>query len=182
MLKKIYNLAFLLALVAGLTACGGNKPATEEPTEPATEEPTTPVTEEPATPAAEELVAETEIMLAATGDDMSAISFEPKEFTLTPYTAVKVNFVNQSSAAGMNHNAVFIPFDQAVADEIRAAGLTAGGPAFSPSDSRIMAQTKMLNPGETDAITFETPGPGKYYVICTYPGHKAMVAVMTIAE
>lgn len=179
MLKKIYNLAFVLALVAGLTACGGNKPAAEEPTTPVAEEP---IAEEPATPANEELVAETEIMIAATGDDMSAISFEPKEFTLTPYTAVKLNFVNQSTAAGMNHNAVFIPFDEAVADEIRAAGLNAGGPGFSPVDSRILAQTKMLNPGETDAITFETPGPGKYYVICTYPGHKAMVAVMTIAE
>lgn len=177
MLKKIYQFAIIGAFTFALTACGGEKPAPKTEEEPKTE-----VTEVPKKEpkAAEELVAEAEVTLAAVGEDMSAISYEPKEFTVAAFTAIKLNFMNQATTEGMNHNAVIIPIDEAVADEIRAAGMKAGGPDFSPTDSRIIAKTKMLLPGESDAITFETPGPGKYHVICTFPGHKAMVAVMIV--
>lgn len=184
MLKRIYQFALVGALSFGLVACGGEKPAatetetTVEETPVAEEE--TPVMEEEAP--AEELVAEEgmEIMLSATGEDMSAISYEPKEFTVGAYTNYKLNFVNMASMEGMNHNAIIIPMDDKIADEIRAAGMKAGGPTFDPTDSRIIVKTSMLNPGENTSVVFETPGPGQYYVICTFPGHKAMVATMTV--
>lgn len=184
MLKKTYHFVLIVLVSAGLTACGGGNTTTETSSEPAsTPEPATeePAAEEPAEeePAAE-LVADVEVELSAIGEDMSAISYKPSELTVEAYTVVKINFTNTATMEGMNHNAVVIPFDEKVADEIRTAGMKAGGPSFRPEDDRIIAQSKMLNPGETDGFTFETPGPGKYYIICTFPGHKAMVATMNV--
>lgn len=181
MLKSTYHFALILLIGFGLTACGGGPKSTEKETvstpEPVAETPSAPeATEEPPT----EMVADVEMTLSAIGEDMSAISYEPKEFTLEAYTVAKITFTNTATMEGMNHNAVIIPFDDKVADEIRAAGMKASGPEFKPVDDRIIAQSVMLNPGETTNFTFETPGPGKYYVICTFPGHKSMMATMNV--
>ena len=185
MLKRIYHFALIALVAFGLTACGGSGTSSSESTEkepvstpePAAETPSEPETsEEPAT----EMVADAEVSLSAVGEDMAAIAYEPKDFTVEAYTATKITFTNTATMEGMNHNVVIIPFDDKIADEVRAAGMKAGGPDFKPADDRIIAQSAMLNPGETTNFTFETPGPGKYYVICTFPGHKAMVATMNV--
>ncbi|MFY0674710.1 MAG: hypothetical protein JXQ87_15025 [Bacteroidia bacterium] len=184
MLKRFYQFAIVGAIAFALVACGGEKPAAEtttEETETVTEEATeteTVTEEEPA--AEEEMTFEQEVELSAVGEDMAAIAYAPSELTMPAYTNVKLNFSNTATAMGMNHNAVIIPMDDAIATEIRAAGMKAGGPAFSPSDDRIIAQTEMLEPGQNGSIVFETPGPGQYYIICTFPGHNAMVATLTV--
>ncbi|MBI1184259.1 hypothetical protein GC194_08300 [bacterium] len=184
MLRRFYQFAIIAGLAIGLTACGGNKPATEETNDTETmaedntmEEAAETKEEEKPT---EELVPAETLTLTAVGEDMSAISYSPTELSASAFTPVQLDFTNTASTEGMNHNAVIIPFDDAVADEIRAAGMKAGGPGFSPVDDRIIAKTDMLNPGESTSIKFETPGPGKYYIICTFPGHKAMVATLTV--
>ena len=183
--KKLVNGLFSACLLFGLVACGGEAPtpSTDEPATPApVQEEQTPMTsEEPEEEApASDLVAEMSIDLAATGDMMNEIAYAPAEITAAPYTVVELNFTNQSTMAGMNHNAVIIPFDEAVADEMRKLGQAAGGPEFSPSSDQIIAKTKMLEPGQNDAIVFETPGPGKYYIICTFPGHKQMMGTLVV--
>jgi azurin len=47
----------------------------------------------------------------------------------------------------------------------------------------VLAQTKMLGPGESDSVTFVAPRePGAYVYICTFPEHYAggMKGVMTV--
>jgi azurin len=40
----------------------------------------------------------------------------------------------------------------------------------------ILAQTKLLGPGESETIDFKAPTqPGEYPFLCTFPGHFAMM-------
>jgi azurin len=42
--------------------------------------------------------------------------------------------------------------------------------------AKIIAQTKLLGPGETDTIDFTAPAqPGEYPFLCTFPGHFALM-------
>lgn len=189
MRKKIFQLSLVVALSAGLVACGGEKapeasstPETtttpEETT--STPEPTTPVEEETPAEEPETLVADMEVSLSAVGESMPEMAYEPAVITAEAYVNLQLNFNNASTAEGMNHNAVIIKKDDALADEIRKAGGAAGGPNFDPVDDRIIGKTKMLLPGENTSVVFETPGPGEYYIICTFPGHQAMVGTLMV--
>ena len=44
---------------------------------------------------------------------------------------------------------------------------------FYGDDDRIIAHTKLLNPGETDSIKFPGQVAGIYEFVCTFPGHSA---------
>jgi azurin len=42
--------------------------------------------------------------------------------------------------------------------------------------AKIIAQTKLLGPGESDSIDFKAPSaPGEYPFLCTFPGHFALM-------
>lgn len=185
MRTQIFQLAFIAFLSVGLVACGGEKPTPAAETETTPEETTeTPVAEEPEVeeeteePAA--LVADMEVELAATGESMPEMAYEPAVITAEAYVNLQLNFSNLSTTAGMNHNAVIIKKDDALAEEIRAAGSAGGAPGFDPVDDRIVGKTKMLLPGENTSVVFETPGPGEYYIICTFPGHANMVGTLMV--
>ena len=54
-----------------------------------------------------------------------------------------------------------------------AAGTTAG-PAnnwIPPDDNRVIAHTRLLDPGETGEVRFAAPPVGTYQFVCTFPGH-----------
>lgn len=43
---------------------------------------------------------------------------------------------------------------------------------FVPKSDKILVASRLLNPGQTQAISFEAPkAPGVYPYVCTYPGH-----------
>lgn len=44
---------------------------------------------------------------------------------------------------------------------------------LKPNDENVIAHTKLLKAGESDAITFDAPPPGEYPYICTTPGYFA---------
>ena len=44
---------------------------------------------------------------------------------------------------------------------------------IQPDDDRIIAHTKLLNPGESDEIKFKGQIAGFYEFVCTFPGHSA---------
>jgi azurin len=47
-------------------------------------------------------------------------------------------------------------------------------PAAKAAD--ILAQTKLLGPGESETIEFKAPSqPGEYPFLCTFPGHYALM-------
>ena len=44
--------------------------------------------------------------------------------------------------------------------------------AYVPASRYVLASTKMLEPTESDVITFQLPNvPGRYPYVCTFPGH-----------
>jgi len=54
---------------------------------------------------------------------------------------------------------------------------------YIPADEKasVMANTKLLGPGESDTITFTVPA-GTYDFICSFPGHYAQMRGKLIAE
>lgn len=179
------NIYVIIALFAfGMTACGGGSKNTgsdsTETTEVDTAESESPdagteTSEAPETDT--ELEATDTINLIAVGETMAEIAYEPNNVTAVSYTATRLNFENTAETSGMNHNAVIIPKDDKIAEEVRKS---ATGSNFDPDHPEVIAKTKMLLPGEKTSITFETPGPGEYYIICTYPGHQKMVATLVV--
>ena len=65
-----------------------------------------------------------EITLAAQGEDMTAIAFEPKSLSIPAGSRVKLTFENKSQAAGMYHNFVLVKLG--TGQEVATAGIQAG--------------------------------------------------------
>jgi azurin len=57
--------------------------------------------------------------------------------------------------------------------QVAAAAASAGSEKqYIPKTPDILANTRLLNPGESQTINFQSPSsPGKYPFICTFPGH-----------
>ncbi|MAY82858.1 MAG: hypothetical protein CMP59_01865 [Flavobacteriales bacterium] len=157
-------------IIAGLIACGGETKKTEkaEEKEVKTEETTTEtVTEEVEQNIEKEVV---EINLAATGEDMTAIAFEPKSLTIPAESRVKLTFENKSQAAGMFHNFVLVKLGSG--QEIATAGIKAGKENnFVPKSQDVFAYSEVVDMGKSITIEFDAPPKGSYHYICTYPGH-----------
>lgn len=204
MLKPFLKLAFLMLLIVSVAACGGEKTddtssddtaQTSKDDSKGDEKPETDKAKEDAgkkekadanksgsdnpwaTVKSDEVTAT--IDMKATGETMAEMAYAPQEVEAPAYSYVQLNFENTASTDGMNHNVVIIPNDEDVAAEIRSN--TTGGPEFAPkADDRIIARTDMMLPGNSTSIGFETPEPGEYLIICTYPGHQDMTAKLIV--
>lgn len=101
-----------------------------------------------------------------------SLIFEPSELTVSPAKKVRLTFKNSASvASGLQHNWVLVKTGkaEAVANASMSAGLEKGWLQESPD---ILAHTKLLGPGEEQAILFTAPKEkGDYPFICTFPGH-----------
>ena len=115
-----------------------------------------------------------EIKIAALGETMAEIAFEPKALSVPANSRVKLTFENKSSAEGMFHNFVLVELGSGA--EIATTGMKAGKEKdFVPNDERVFANTTMSKMGETLTIEFDAPAKGSYHYICTYPGHTNMI-------
>jgi azurin len=170
-MKQFLKSATFFALTIALIACGGEK-ATEQ-----SGEADKPVKKKSTIEIVTEQV---EINVAALGESMAEIAFEPATLTLNEGAEVTLIFINKSSAQGMLHNLVLVPMG--AGQEIATAGISAGeANNFVPNDDRIVVATKMTTMGDEVTITFTAPAKGSYQYICTYPGHfPAMVGRLTV--
>lgn len=115
-----------------------------------------------------------EINVAALGESMAEIAFEPKALSVPANSRVKLTFENKSTAEGMLHNFVLVELGSGA--EIATAGIKAGADNnFVPDDSRVIAYTEMSNMGDVLIIEFDAPAKGSYHYVCTYPGHTSMI-------
>lgn len=175
-MKKV-KLTLASVLFASLIACGGGeqKETTQSEEKPKTEE-------KKETKTAIAMVEDMSIEVAALGETMMEIAYEPSTLTLVEGAEVTLTFKNQSSAAGMLHNFVLIP--TGIGQEIATAGIAAGEAGnFTPDDDRIIVATKMTKMGEELTVTFTAPEAGEYEYICTYPGHyPAMIGKVTVTK
>ena len=164
----MFNRIFTIIIGLSLVACG-NSNSTDQKTGDSSqkEKETTKAKTEVVESAEKELV---EITLIAKGEDMGAISFEPKSLSIPAGSKMKLTFKNESEAAGMLHNFVLVKLG--TGQEVAAAGIKAGKDKnFVPESENVIAYTKVLELGSETVLEFDAPAKGSYHYICTYPGH-----------
>ena len=170
-------LAFMvgLALLGLFTAMNGDQrsyaadravPYEEHGETQKAEETTTPATggrSETETPVAAGPVA---IAVGAVGE---TLAFDSANITAASGAEVTITFTNPS--ANNQHNLVIV--EAGTKDAVAADGTTAGptNDWVPPGDSRVIANTSLLDPGTTGEVTFTAPAPGTYQFVCTFPGH-----------
>lgn len=116
--------------------------------------------------------------LQITGDDM--MKNNVNVFEVKAGEPVRVTFANigKMPKQAMAHNWVLLqPCSEADFNAFGAAAAMAA-PTYIPSGTaaKIVAQTKLLGPGESDTIDFTAPAaPGEYPFLCTFPGHFALM-------
>ena len=171
--------ALVLAVFAGLGGgwiLGGVSTAQEAPA--AAE----PAKEEGAAPEEEKV----DVTIELTGNDL--MQYNKKAFAVTTGQKVKLVLKNigQLPKVAMGHNVVILQ-QGAKAEEVAAEALKHPLKEYIPQDEatkkKILAHTKLLGPGETDAVIFTAPKPGNYVYFCSFPAHFAtMRGTMTVKE
>jgi len=141
------------------------------------------VTAEKTTPAEGEKKeeAKADVTVQITGND--TMQFSKKAFTVKSGEKVKVVFKNigKMPKVAMGHNFVILKPGTDLAKFALEAAKSV--PTYIPEAHKkdILAQTKMLGPGESDSVFFTAPEAGKYEFLCTFPGHFALMkGVMTV--
>ena len=78
-------------------------------------------------------------------------------------------FINVSSVN--QHNWVLV--NDGTKDEVAMRGLEAGPENgwLQPGDPDVIANVKLLDPGEMGEVRFAAPPAGTYQFVCTFPGH-----------
>ena len=99
------------------------------------------------------------------------LKFDRAELRETNQMTIRLTFVNASKIN--QHNWVLVK--DGTKDAVVSAGASAGAENswILPGDDRILAHTGLLEPGETEEITFKAPFVGNYQFVCTFPGHAA---------
>jgi azurin len=166
-MKKTAPYLFITAsLAAGLLAgCGKS-----ESTAPAGENPPA------AAPAAESPAAAkpaTGRAVAITAND--TMKFNTTEIYAKPGEALAVTLTNEGTIPkfSMGHNWVLLQPDTDL-NQFAQDGAMAAAQDYIPDSfkAKVIANTKLLGPKESDTALFYAPKtPGKYPFICAYPGH-----------
>ena len=87
---------------------------------------------------------------------------------------------NAPKDSGLQHNWTLVTPGSEV--DVATNGIAAGpDKGYIPDSPNVLAHTKLLNPGESDTITFTAPAQaGDYPYICTFPGHSTMKGILTV--
>jgi uncharacterized cupredoxin-like copper-binding protein len=122
----------------------------------------------------------------ASGSDGEQLAYDNLSLTV-PEGLVTLTFQNNSSA--VQHNWVLVDGGDDVAAAVNDAALAQSSAARNPAAAvppadtpGLLFATQQIGPGESVSVTFETPGPGTYSFLCTFPGHYAagMVGELTV--
>lgn len=150
------SLLLLCILAFGLISCGSDIKETE----------TTVPTKEAST----ETSVSNEISLKG-NDEMK---FDKTKFTVNAGQEVILTFTNKGvlPLETMGHNVVVLEKNADVAKFANASAKAKETNYISELYiTDIIAQTKLLGPGESETIKFTLKEPGEYTFICTFPGH-----------
>ena len=107
-------------------------------------------------------------IISTVGDELK---FDRAELRETNQMSIKLTFINASKIN--QHNWVLVK--DGTKDAVATAGATAGAEnSWIPDgDDRVLAHSGLLDPGETEVVSFSAPFVGKYQFVCTFPGHAA---------
>ena len=106
------------------------------------------------------------IAVSAVGE---TLAFDTNIMTAESGSEVTITFTNASSFN--QHNLVIV--EAGTKDAVANDGIAAGPDNhwIPQGDSRVIASTVLIGPGETGDVTFTAPAPGTYQFVCTFPGH-----------
>ena len=106
------------------------------------------------------------LTIGAVGD---SLAFDIDNISADSGAEVTITFNNPSTVN--THNLVIV--EAGTKDAVAIDG-TAAGPTNNwvpPEDSRVIASTVLIGPGDSGELTFTAPAPGTYQFVCTFPGH-----------
>jgi azurin len=170
---------FLGAILVFLTACGGGDDGAATST---SRVPSTPTTVSSATPTTTEPLSTMTVVPTIVATSMSSgdinlditpdgdqLKFSTEILTVTEGATVVITLENSSSI--FQHNLVVV--QSGAKDSVAAAGAIAGptNDYVPTGDVQVVANTKLLNAGETGEVLFTAPVAGNYQFVCTFPGH-----------
>lgn len=193
----VVALGLALAFSGGMgTASAPAAPAAVQPTAAPAQPTAAPAAQPTAAPAAGGAAIPTEpvgpALAEGEGEGVSEgsageqLAFENVDLSV-PNGLVTLTFQNNSSA--VQHNWVLVDGGDDVAAAVNDAALqlssAARNPAAAvpPADTEgLLVATQLISPGDAVTVTFETPGPGTYTFLCTFPGHyqAGMVGQLTV--
>ena len=106
-----------------------------------------------------------DLALGVAGD---ALQFDTAALHASAGSNIKIIFNNVSTAN--QHNLVLV--QAGTKDDVATAGIGAGADNdwVPPNDPRVLFNTKLLDPGESEVLEF-TLEAGTYTFVCTFPGH-----------
>jgi len=106
------------------------------------------------------------IEVGAKGNELA---FDTTSLTASSGSEVTITFTNSSTVN--THNLVIV--EDGTKDAVATDGTVAGqdNDWVKPGDSRVIANTILAGPGETQDVSFPAPAPGTYQFVCTFPGH-----------
>src|SRR5437870_1936559 len=96
---------------------------------------------------------QTEISIGSVGETMA---FDKTNLEARPGQTVKLSFRNNATSMAMQHDWVLVrPGSEA---DVAGQGMTVGPDrGYLVEGPNVLAHTRMLKPGESDAITFKAP-------------------------
>jgi azurin len=123
--------------------------------------------------------------ITISGND--TMQFDIKNFDVTAGNKVKIIFKNTGKLPkiAMGHNLVLLKKGVtaiAFGQKALGAGANAVNPLPDSLKGDVIANTKLLGPGEEEIVSFTAPTEkGAYEYVCTFPGHFAMMrGTMTV--
>jgi len=114
-----------------------------------------------------------DVRVIALGTVVERMIYDKETIAVQAGKPVEFRFSNTDN---MPHN--FAILRPGSLEEIGLAAEATAGDAdvkerqYVPKSTKVLLASRLLSPGETQAITFDTPKePGIYPYVCTYPGH-----------
>lgn len=116
------------------------------------------------------------------------MKYDLTAFEVKPGQKVSVTLTNigTSPKASMGHNFILLKPNTNVQKFLDDGSMHAAQDYIAPEFAKdVIANTKLLGPGESDTITFTAPFvPGDFVFLCAFPGHYAagMHGIMTVKQ
>ncbi len=118
------------------------------------------------------LRADDELKVQIHANDM--MKYDVTAIAAAPGQKVTVTLTNAGTLPkiAMAHNFVLLKAGADVS-AFATAAMTHQETGYMPPEmaDKVIAATKLVGPGESDAVTFTAPAAGVYDYICTFPGH-----------
>jgi len=120
-------------------------------------------------------------MVVLIGND--SMQYNTNEIRVKSGGTVTVNLTHsgQLPVEAMGHNFVLLKQGTDMA-AFATKALSAKENGYIPEGDEYIAHTKLVGGGESTSVTFDTPEPGEYTFLCTFPGHYGVMNGKFIVE